>query len=111
MVNGHEPWGMSQEPWAMSHEPLTINNRLINSLFAYMLQVLDIPKIISCFQEDIGPIFKSFKNVLDGSSSLFGARLFEKCQTNGFPKSWDVPKMIGVQDVSIFSCIFWSILV
>ena len=31
----------------------------------------------SCFQADIGPIFKIFEICLDGSSSMFGARLFE----------------------------------
>ena len=31
---------------------------------------------ISCFLEDIDPIFKIFKNLLDGSSGLFGPRLF-----------------------------------
>ena len=33
----HEPWGTNHEPWAMIHEPLTINNRLINELFDYLL--------------------------------------------------------------------------
>ena len=31
--------GMSHEPWAMSHEPLTINSRLINEFFDYLLCV------------------------------------------------------------------------
>ena len=30
----------------------------------------------ACFLEDIAPIFKSFKNMLDGSSRFVGARLF-----------------------------------
>ena len=33
----HQPWGMSHEPWAKSPEPLTINNRLINKVFDYIL--------------------------------------------------------------------------
>ena len=41
---------------------------------------------ISCFLEDIGLISKIFKILLDGSSSFFGARLFESCQRFGFPK-------------------------
>ena len=35
---------------------------------------------------DIDPISKIFKIVLDGSSGLLGARLFQKCQFGGFPK-------------------------
>ena len=31
--------------------------------------------------EDIGPILKIFKEILDGSSGLFGPRLFQKSQT------------------------------
>ena len=34
---------------------------------------------ISCFQEDIDPISKIFKNLLDGSSGLFSPRLFQIC--------------------------------
>ena len=41
-------------------------------------------KIISCFQEDMGPISKIFKMFLNGSSAFVGARLFQTCQTNGF---------------------------
>ena len=32
---------------------------------------------ISCFQEYIDPISKIFKTLLDGSSGLFGARVFQ----------------------------------
>ena len=35
----------------MSHEPSSINNRLINDLFDYILQVLDIPKKQNAFVE------------------------------------------------------------
>ena len=40
---------------------------------------------ISCFQGDTDPIYKNFKNSLDGSSGLFGARLFGVIQNYGFP--------------------------
>ena len=40
---------------------------------------------ISCFLKDTGPISKIFKILLGGSAGLFGARLFEKCQTFGVP--------------------------
>ena len=42
---------------------------------------------ISCFLEDIDFTSKFFKILADGSSSLFGALLFENCQYFGFPKS------------------------
>ena len=35
------------------------------------------PNSISCFLEDIDPIFKMFKNCLDGSPGSFGTYLFE----------------------------------
>ena len=35
---------------------------------------------IPCFQEDIGPVSKFFKILLEGSSSFSGARLFGTCQ-------------------------------
>ena len=38
---------MSHEPSAMSHEPATINNRLLNELFDYILQVLAAQKFQS----------------------------------------------------------------
>ena len=43
---------------------------------------------MSCFLEDIDLVSKIFKICSDGSSSLFGARLFENCQTFGFEKFW-----------------------
>ena len=44
IVNGSwlRPQGPGQAP--LSHEPLTINNRLINEFFVYILQVLGIKK-------------------------------------------------------------------
>ena len=41
---------------------------------------------ISCFLEDTDPISKIPGIVLDGSSGLFGARLFPNRQTHGFLK-------------------------
>ena len=35
---------------------------------------------ISCSLEDIDPISKIFKNILNGSSDIFGARLFQNFQ-------------------------------
>ena len=40
--------------------------------------------VMSCFLIDIGLISKNFKILLDGSSGLFGACLFEKSQHVGF---------------------------
>ena len=45
---------------------------------------------ISCFQEDIDTISKFFKILLDGSSSLFGARLFRNRQKLEFPRLQDL---------------------
>ena len=62
---------------------------------------------ISCFLIEIDFITMNFKILLDGSSSCFGARLFENRQTNGFPEMLDLQKEYKV---FIFSYIFWSIL-
>ena len=35
--------------------------------------------VISSFQEDINPLSKILKILLDGSAGLFGARLFDNC--------------------------------
>ena len=40
---------------------------------------------ISCFLEDIDPISKVSKNLLDGSSGFLGIPLFENVQYFGFP--------------------------
>ena len=42
MVNGYGSWLKGAQaaaglPWAMSHEPSTINNRVIDELFGYIL--------------------------------------------------------------------------
>ena len=45
-------------------------------------QSFKVPKIyqmsISCFLEDIDPVSKVPKNLLNGSSGMFGARLFQQ---------------------------------
>ena len=43
-----------------------------------------IPKFHLCFLEYIDPIFKIFKNLLDGPSGFFGSRLFQHFQTLRF---------------------------
>ena len=78
----HEPWGMSH--WALSYEPWTINKKNEWIIRLYIIGLRYYQKIISCFQVHIGPIFKIFKKLLDGPSSVSGACLFETCQTNNF---------------------------
>ena len=51
-------------------------------------------KTHSCFQVDIGPIFKVFKKFLDGVSSFFGPRFFEKNQNVGCPNLSDMKNII-----------------
>ena len=46
----------------------------------------NLPNIFSCLLEDIDPISKLFKILLDGSSGCFGARLFQKCPKHGCSK-------------------------
>ena len=54
-------------------------------LWMYGFMVSKIYQIsMSCFQEDIDPISMIFKNVFNGSSGLFGARLFENYQNMDF---------------------------
>ena len=45
---------------------------------------------IACFLEDIDLIFQIFVILLDGSSSFPGARLFQNCQSIGFPQFRDL---------------------
>ena len=47
------------------------------------------PISITCFLIDIDSVSKMFKNLLDGSSSFFGACLFHIFQSFGFTKHWD----------------------
>ena len=47
-----------------------------------------VPRVsTSCFLEDVEPIFKIFKNLLNGSSGCFGLRLFRNLQNAGVPRS------------------------
>ena len=47
---------------------------------------------ISCFQEDFDPMSMIFKIALDGSSGIFGTRLFQTCQNVGFSRLWGLQK-------------------
>ena len=51
-----------------------------------------LPKLHSMFLEDIDPISKIFKNVLDGLLGLFDPRLFQNVQTSRLPKFRDFQK-------------------
>ena len=42
---------------------------------------------ISCLQEDVDPISEMVKNILDGSSGIVCARLFQHFKNVGFPNS------------------------
>ena len=48
---------------------------------------------ISCFLEDIDPIFKISKNTLDGSPGLFGPHRFQHVQYFRFPELWNFKKI------------------
>ena len=52
------------EPRAMSHEPFTINRRLINELFDYILYVLDIPKTYLTFSGRYWPHIQDFQDFI-----------------------------------------------
>ena len=43
-----------------------------------------LQKIISCFQEDVDPLFKISKNFQDGSSGFSSTRIFHKLQNYDF---------------------------
>ena len=50
--------------------------------------ILYYQKIIPCFLQDIDPLImliQDFQNI-DGSSGMFGPRLFQHVQHSGFPK-------------------------
>ena len=51
---------------------------------------------ISCFLQDIDPISAIFKNLLVGSSDMFGARLFQYFQNVGCPTLSDFTKHSGI---------------
>ena len=58
-------------------------------LWLYVFDGFLVPKMyemfISCFQEDMDRISKSFKILFNGCSSFVGARLFATCQHVGVP--------------------------
>ena len=58
-----------------------------------------IKQIISCFLEDIDPIFKISKNCLDGSPGSFGTYLFE---TFIFATISRLPKIINENESGLF---------
>ena len=47
---------------------------------------------MSCFLEDVAPIFKSFQNFLNGSLRLFDTHPFRHVRNLRFLKLWDSPK-------------------
>ena len=58
---------------------------------------------IPCFQEDLDPISKILRISLNGSSSFFGVRLFQKCQIMYFRsfESFEIYKINICKSISI----------
>ena len=69
-----------------------------------------LPNFPFMFFNDIDPIFKMFKEILDGSSGFPGPRLFQKTKTTN-SKILIFPKIILFKMIWYVSCICWSILV
>ena len=82
--------------WLCSYVAMWLYGYVAMWLCAY---VDKFQSIISCFQVDIGPISKIFKKFLDGSSSFFGARLFQSL-TNDLKSIYT--KIICFKDVPIY---------
>ena len=115
---------MSHAPWAMCHESWTHDNRLVNSSiihyrFRYtqnqelrcrFLGFKDSPNFHFMFSGIYWSHIQDLKNLLDGLSGFFGARLFENWQHFGFPKLWYL-KVIFLKKVPLFFLDCFGILV
>ncbi len=84
---------------------------------------------ISCFLEDLDPIFKIFKKYPFHAVGRYWShfqefqefikRIFWICRSPSFPKKafagdpifWDFPKSHSLKSFGTFSCISWSLLV
>ena len=73
--------------WLLGSNVTKFQHFKMNLMFVWKILIPSYPKCISCFQEDIDPIFKIFiESIVDGSSGLIGPRLFQNVHTCRSPK-------------------------